>query len=170
MVVSLLSTCPAANGVRRVPTHMPLQILLIYQVLIISTPSDFQPVATCGVRKSNQPVFIGHMPQVRIGCYCELNYTRFDSFSWFAFPVKHKWEIWVPALDQVSLHARCGPATLPLCKPEDGLRCLLISPWPGFLRVGTASQEKGFSALWMGWSPLYARRTVQNHCNTTYVL
>lgn len=90
MVVSLLSTCLAANGVRRVPTHMPLQILLIYQVLIISTPSDFQPVATCGVRKSNQPVFIGHMPQVRIGCYCELIYTRFDSFSWFAFPVKHR--------------------------------------------------------------------------------
>lgn len=90
MVVCLLSTCPAANGVRRVPTHMPLQILLIYQVLIISTPSDFQPVATCGVRKSNQPVFIGHMPQVRIGCSCELVYTCFDSSSWFAFPVKHR--------------------------------------------------------------------------------
>lgn len=80
MALPVLSAFPAANGVRRVPKHMPLQIPLIYKVLMTFTP-QIQSTATCGVASK-----IGELKlHVSIGWHYEDIQTHFGSSSWFAF-------------------------------------------------------------------------------------
>lgn len=66
--------------------HMPFQILLIYKVLMLFTPHDIQPFATCGVRQPNQPVFIVYMPHVGTGWPFELIRTLLIPLPIFLFP------------------------------------------------------------------------------------
>lgn len=146
--------------------HMPFQLLLIYQVLMLFTPHDSQPLATCGVRQPNQPVFIVYMPHVRMGWPFEPIHTLLIPLPIFLFQGHTVWqrleqEIWVLSLGQIPFHACCGSATWPLWLPVSAKSRRVRRDTPcsrlfglTLLRVAAVPQGKSLSAIWMGMRTL----------------
>lgn len=163
MFVYLLSTCPAANGVRRIPTTYATPDSSHLQNLD-DFHTQWQSVATRGVKLTS--IYCA-LDTCKIGCHSEVIPSHLDSSSFLILLGPYSMENRTGDLNltpnQMPPHACCRQATWPLWPPISSACSRMGSDPSCSLLLGLAFSEwvhfprkRVYLESEWGWIPLYA--------------